>query len=193
MKIAITAESTIDSGKDLLKEKDIHTVPFHVYIGGVEYEDGAIDCDEIFSSVNSSGELPKTSSVNRFQFEEFFGDILKTYDAIIHISLSSKLSGAYGNAVAAAKEFKNVFVIDSETLSSGIALLALYATDLVAAGNSAEDIYEKVQKRRAAVQASFALNRLDYLYKGGRCSAMKFYGANLLKLRPRIVVGGGEM
>ncbi|MCR5741491.1 MAG: DegV family protein [Gammaproteobacteria bacterium] len=194
MKIALSAESTIDLRKDLLEEWDIHTLPFHFNLDGCEYADGDITNGEIFSIVNKCGKTPKTSAVNVQQFTDHFESLKsKGYDAIIHISLSSGISSAYQNAVLASNNFENVYVIDSLSLSTGIALLAKYARDLIDKGLEIDEIVSKVNARREFVQTSFVLYRLDYLYKGGRCSALALFGANLLKLRPQILVINGKM
>jgi DegV family protein with EDD domain len=127
------------------------------------------------------------------QFDEHFDKLLQDYDAVVHFSLSSELSCAYSNAVRSAEKYKNVFVIDTKTLSTGIALLAIYGAELVSKGVHAKEVYEKCLKRVPFVQASFELNRLDYLFKGGRCSSLAYFGANLLKIRPQILVKDGKM
>ena len=103
------------------------------------------------------------------------------------------MSCAYTNAVKASKKFKNVYVVDSRSLSTGIALLAIKATKMAEAGKSAEEIFEQTNADTALVQASFVINKLDYLKKGGRCSSLALLGANLLKIRPQIVVRNGKM
>lgn len=193
MKIAVSAESTIDMGKELLEQYDISTVPFNLFLGDKQYFDGDIAPSEIIEYVNKNKVLPKTGAVNEYQYEEHFGKLLKSYDAVVHFTLSSKMSSAYNNAVNVAKKFKNVYVIDSQSLSTGIALLAIYASKLVRAGESAEDVYEKCLKRVPFVQASFELKRVDCLYKGGRCSALTLLGANILRIRPQIIVKDGKM
>lgn len=193
MKIAISAETTIDLTKELIAENDIKIVPFTIQLGDRTLLDGEVEIDEIIEFVNKTGTLPKTSAVNEFAYTEHFGEILKTYDAIVHFSLSSKISLACSNAKRAAEQFKNVYVVDTQSLSTGIALLALNAKRLADAGVSAEEIYNRSVERIPSVQASFALKRLDYLYKGGRCSSLTYFGANLLKIRPQIIVKNGTM
>ena len=193
MKIAISTESTVDLTKELINENDVKIVPFTVLLGNNAGLDGEITGKDIIEFVNKNNVLPKTSAVNRIQYEEHFSKILKDYDAVVHISLSSKLSSAYENALAVSKELKNVFVIDSQSLSTGIALLVLYAKELASNGLSPEEIVSAVEKRIPFVQASFELNRVDYLYKGGRCSVLSFLGANLLKIRPQILLKDGKM
>ena len=193
MKIAISAETTIDLTKELLNEYDIRVVPFNVQLGDKETLDGEITIDEIIAFVNEKNILPKTSAINEFRYNEHFEQLLKEYDAVVHFSLSSELSMACSNAIRASKNFKNVFVIDTKSLSTGIALLAIYGRELALAGYAAKDIYEKCLQRIDYVQASFELNRLDYLHKGGRCSGLALFGANLLKIRPQILVSNGKM
>jgi len=193
MKIAISAESTIDLTKDLLEKYDIKTLPFTVQLGNDVAYDGEVNADDIIKFVNENKILPKTAAVNEFQFTERFAELLKEHDAVVHFSLSSELSTTYSNAVRASKEFKNVFVVDTKSLSTGIALLAIYACELKEKGMSAQEIFNACQKRVPYVQASFELKRLDYLHKGGRCSSLALFGANLLKIRPQIIVKDGKM
>lgn len=193
MKIAISVESTSDLSKELLIENDIKTIPFPIVIGDNVYQDGEISTEELFSMAEKSGVLPKTNALNPYDYQEYFENILKEYDAVVHISLSSGLSSSCQNAITASKAVENVFIVDSKSLSTGIGLLALYAKDLVNEGLSAQEVYEKVSARVNALQVSFVIERLDYLYKGGRCNALSYFGANLLKIRPRIVVKDGKM
>ena len=193
MKIAISAETTIDLTKELIEEYDIKIVPFTIQLGERTVLDGEVDTDEIISFVNESGVLPKTSAVNEYSYTEHFTEILKNYDAIVHFSLSSDMSMACSNAKRAAENFENVYVVDTRSLSTGIALLAMHAKRLADSGISANEIYERSIKRVPFVQASFELKRLDYLYKGGRCSSLTYFGANLLKIRPQIIVDNGKM
>lgn len=194
MKIAVTAETTVDLTPELLREFDIKTVPLGITLDGKSLKDGDVTTEEIFENVIKCGVLPKTNSVNQAEYTEFFSGILKEYDAIIHVSISSEMSSCYNNATAVAKQLKNVYTVDSRVLSTGIAQLCLYARRLADENlYSAEEIHKKLIKRRDSLQVSFVIERLDYLYKGGRCSSLQYFGANLLKLRPRIVVKDGKM
>lgn len=195
MKIGLSAETTIDLPVELLEKYNIKTAPFTILLG----EDTVLDeqgiSKKIFDYVARTKVLPKTSAVNREQFKEHFSNLLKEYDAVVHISLSSKISSAYENACAVAKELgeDKVRVIDSQSLSTGIALLAIYARKLIDKGESLQAIGDKVEARVPNVQASFFINTLDYLYKGGRCSMLSMLGANLLKIKPEILVKDGKM
>lgn len=194
MKIAISAESTVDLPKDLLKKYDIHTVPFTVLLGEESKLDGDVKPEEIFEFVKKTNVLPKTSAVNESQFTEFFSDLLKDYDAVIHFSLSSKLSSACDNAKRAAQELNNVFVVDSLSLSTGIALEAIYARKMAEKGVEPKVIVQEMETRIVPnVQASFALKKLNYLHKGGRCSSLAYFGANILGIKPQIIVKDGGM
>lgn len=193
MKISITAESTIDLTKELLEKYQISTLPFLVILGDKEFKDGEIGSTAIFKFVEENKILPKTSAINKETYKEFFANQLKESDAVVHISLSSQMSSSCQNAKDAASELENVFVVDSLSLSTGIALLAIYARELAEQGLNAEEIFKKVSERVPYVQASFVIERLDYLYKGGRCSALAYFGANLMKIRPQIIVKQGKM
>ena len=193
MKIGVSVESTNDLGNELLEKFNISVVPFDITLGDNTYKDGEIATYDIFKYVDETGILPKTNAINDFGYTEYFEGLKKEYDAIIHICLSSGLSSSCGNAMRAAKEMKIVFVIDSKSLSTGIGLLALYACDLVQEGFMPEEIAKKVSERVDKLQVSFVIERLDYIYKGGRCNSLQLFGANLLKLRPRIIVKDGKM
>ena len=193
MKIAISTESTLDIPKELQKEYDINIVPFTVILGDKSGYDGEITPEEIFEYVDQTGILPKTAAVNEFQYDKYFTSLLRNHDAVVHISLSSDISSACENAKKVASIIKNVYIIDSKSLSSGIALLAIYARKLADKGLSPEEIVEKVEKRVPYVQASFVINSLNYLYKGGRCSGLAKFAAALFRIKPQIVVKEGKM
>ena len=194
MKIAITSDSVIDLTKELLEKYDIKTIPFTFLLGDEDYKDGDITTAEIFEYVNKTGVLPKTSAVNEVQFTEFFTEVLKEYDAIIHFDISSEMSTTCNNAINAAKNFDGkVEIVDSRALSTGVALLAIYARKLTQTESDIKVIAEKVRKRTSDLQVSFVIERLDFLHKGGRCSSLQLLGANILKVRPKIAVKDGKM
>lgn len=194
MKIAVSAESTIDLSKEILEKYDIKTLPFMVILGDKELKDGEeVSPTDIFEFVEQNKKLPKTSAINEQQYRSHFEGLLKEYDAVVHFCLSSQISSACSNAKNVAKSMKNVFVVDSLSLSTGIALLAIYARKLALAGADAEEIFKKCEERVQSVQASFVIKKLDYLYKGGRCSALSYFGANLMKIRPQIILKNGKM
>lgn len=193
MKIIITAESTIDLTPELKEKYNIKTVPFTVILGENSYKDGEIDTEIIYDYVKKTKVLPKTSAVNEYQYREFFENLKKEYDAIIHFTLSGEMSSAYSNAKKVSEEMEGVYVIDSRTLSTGIALLAIKACKLAKEGKSPEEIVKEINELIPKTHASFVIDSLDYLYKGGRCNALQLLGANLLKLKPFIDVSEGKM
>lgn len=192
-KIAISLDSACDLSKELIEKYDFKIIPFGVNLGDKFFYDGEISPEEIFEYADNNKTLPKTNAVNEEAFKEHFAKILNDYDAIIHFDISSEMSSAYQNAVNASKNFKNVYVVDSRTLSTAISLEAIYAKKLTETMDDPAKIIELVKKRIPAVQASFIIERLDYLYKGGRCSGLALLGANLLKIRPEIEVLNGNM
>ena len=188
MKIAISTESTSDMTKEMLEKFDIHILPYEIMLGDKTFYDGELTTQEMFDYVDKTGTLPKTAAINEFRYEEYFESLLKDYDGVVHISLSSGLTSSTNNAINAANKLKNCYAVDSKSLSTGIALLAIYARKLADQGLTPKEIYEADNKRVPHLQVSFVVERLDYLYKGGRCSSLALLGANLLKIRPRIVV-----
>lgn len=193
MRIAITAESTIDLPKELLEKFDIKTIPFYVVLGDDEYKDGEIAPSKIYDFVKQSKMLPKTSAINENTYEEFFKNALEGYDAVIHFSVSSELSSACQNAKNVAGRMNKVYVVDTKMLSTGIAVLAIYARELADRGDDVESVFNTVLDAVSHVQISYVLDRIDYMYKGGRCSALKLLGANLLRIKPQLTLRDGKM
>lgn len=193
MKIAVSVESTNDLSKELLEKYDINVIAYTITLGDMTFKDGEHTTAEMFEYVDKYNTLPKTTALNEYEYTEFFTQLRKDYEAVVHICLSSGITSSCGNAERASKNVDNVFVVDSKSLSTGIGLLAIYARELAEEGLSAAEIAEKAQARAEKLQVSFVLERLDYLYKGGRCSSLQLLGANLLKIRPRIILKDGKM
>ena len=194
MKIALSSESTLDLSKELIQKYDINVIPFAVLLGENEYQDGEITGPDIFEYVEKNKTLPRTCAINEYQYRDWFRSLLdKGYDAVIHISLSSGISSACENAIRATRKFDNVYVIDSASLSTGIALEIIYARKLIDKGLEPQEIVEKVKARVPYVQASFVIQTLDYLHKGGRCSGLAMLGAAILRIKPQIIVSEGKM
>ena len=194
MKIALSTESTLDLSKELIKKYDINVIPFSVLLGEDEYKDGEITGPDIFDYVEKNKILPRTCAINEYQYRDWFRSFLDNgYDAVIHICLSAGISSACDNAIKASHKFDNVYVIDSASLSTGIALEVIYARKLIDKGLTPQEIVDKVQARVPYVQASFVIQTLDYLYKGGRCSGLARLGAAILRIKPQIIVSEGKM
>lgn len=192
--IKILTDSTSDLSKELLEKYDIEVIPLTVTLGENSYKDGLeISAKDIFESYEKNKILPKTSAVSVAEYTEIFsGWVEKGYD-IVHFTISSSMSACYQNACIAAVEVGHVWTIDSANLSTGIGLQVLMAAELAAEGESAEVISRQIAEAKTRVDASFILNQLEFLHKGGRCSGVAALGANLLKLKPCIGVEGGAM
>ncbi len=194
MKIRITADSTCDLSPEYIKAHDITIIPLTVSMGGRDYTDGRdIVPEDIFRHVDAGGELPKTAAVNIEAYRRQFKALLEDCDAVIHFNISAEFSSCHEHAMAAAQGLP-VYCVDSRNLSSGIALLACEAVDMIESGcGDPQAVLEHVRGLVDKVDTSFILDRLDYLHKGGRCSTVAMLGANVLKLKPCIEVVGGKM
>lgn len=195
MKIKITADSTCDLSKELLEKYDIATMPLHIVLGEKDYLDGVtIEPDDIYSYYASDKKLPKSGARSAEEYMEFFESFLNNgYDAVVHYDISSDMSSSYDNAVVAAGKLENVYVVDSRNLSTGTGLLVLDGCEMAGEGMTAKDIALRSISRVDAVRASFIIDKLDFLYKGGRCSSLAYLGANLLSINPCIEVKNGKM
>ncbi len=187
MKIAISAESQIDIPQSILAQRDIHIVNFQIEQGGVSYPDNEKTLEELFEYTRTSGTFCHTAAVNIVTLEEQFAKLLEEYDEIIHITISSAMSSGFPNAFAAAQGNPRIHLVDSLNASGGTAIYVLYAADLRDAGYSADEIVEKLMERRGKIECSFQIDTLEFLYRGGRCSKVAMFGANLLKIKPEIV------
>lgn len=193
-RIKILSDSTCDLTPALLQKYDITLTPLTVVKDGKSFRDGVdITPADIFAHVDGGGALCSTSAVSEYEYATFFSRYAPDCDAVVQITIGSGFSACYQNACLAAQGFDNVFVVDSENLSSGQGLLVMEAVRLAEAGQSGEDIARALRELAPKVEASFLVERLDYLYKGGRCSAVAALGANLLGLKPCIEVSGGKM
>ncbi len=194
MAIRITSDSTCDLGH-LAEERNIGILSLMVTLDDKSFHDGIdITPQDIFDFVAQTKILPKTSAPSIGDYEEFFAEQLKEADELIHFNISGKSSGSHNMAKQAAESFKGkVRVIDSKALSSGQGLLVLKAADMRDAGKTAQEIEEEICVLRDQVNTSFVPDRLDYLFKGGRCSRMTLYGANLLKIHPKIAMEDGQL
>ena len=193
-KILIASDSTSDLGAELIAKYGIKILPLGVTLGENTYTDGVdIDPDMIYANYEKTGQLPKTSAVNIADFEDFFEEQTKAGYSIVLFTISSEMSSTYHNAHLAAEDYENVYVVDARNLSTGGGLLVLTAAEMAEKGCGAREIYEECTRLTEYVDASFVIDSLEFLHKGGRCSALAALGANLLQLKPCIVVKGGKM
>ena len=194
MRIKITSDSTCDLPRELLEKYNITTFPLTVIKNGEDFKDNVtITPADIFAHVAAGGGLCSTSAGSLGEYLDLFSKYSNDYDGIIHISLGSVFSSSYQNACLAAEEFNNIRVIDSQNLSTGQGHIVLKACELARNCDDLDALQQKLQEYCSRVEASFILDRLDYMVKGGRCSAAAALGANLLNLKPCIEVKGGKM
>lgn len=194
MYIKITADSACDLGQALVDQYEIGIFPLQVTISEKTGRDGLeIKPDDIYASVDAGGGLPVTSAINPATFAEKFAEYSRKYEAVLYISIGSLFSSCYQNACIAAAEFPNVYVVDSCNLTTGYGHMVLEAAFLARTSATPQEIVAKLTALAPRVRAGFVLGRLDYMKKGGRCSAVTALGANLLKLKPAIAVERGEM
>lgn len=192
-KIIITSDSTQDLGAELLQKYSVAVHPLIVSMGDDVYADGEVTPDDLYAYFDKTGNLSKTAAPGPDATENFLKQFVDQGYTVIHFSISSSMSATYNIHRMAAEELGNVYVIDSANLSTGIGLQVIYAAELLKAGKSAEEIVEAVKEYQKKVDASFVVDTLEYLHKGGRCSSVAALGANLLKLKPCIEVKNGSM
>lgn len=187
--VIISSDSACDLFPDLYRERGIEIVPLYITIRGESRRDMfEITPDELFGDYRETQVLPKTSAPPPADFSELFRRVTQNGDSVVHLSMNSKMSASYQNACIAAGEFKNVCVVDTRTLSSAQGLLALRAADLRDEGKSAQEIYERIEKAKKKIRTYVLLDTLVYAYRGGRATLLQAFGANLLKLRPCLLL-----
>lgn len=194
MNVKIISDSTCDLSPELLKKYDIAEIPLFINMDGKTGKDGIdVTPEDIYDYVAKYGKLPTTSAVNVADYAEVFKYWHDQGYSVVHFTISSEFSSTYQNACIAAENFNNVFVVDSRNLSTGQGLLVLHGAEMAQKGHNAMEIFEQCTKLAKKVEASFVIDSLNYLYKGGRCSAVSALGANLLRLKPCIEVIDGKM
>ena len=193
MKVKISADSTCDLGEELCKKYGITIAPLSVVVDGHSFHDGVdVSPEQVFRAVEE-GKSVKTTAVNQYEYEELFRKLLKDADEVVHLCISRSMSSCYSDACEAARKVGNVYVIDSMNLSTGIGLLVLEAAEMAAIGRTGAEIAKTIEERREKVCASFTVQDIGYLYRGGRCSGLEAIGAKLMHIRPSIEVHGGKM
>lgn len=194
MKVKIVSDSTCDLSKELLEKFNISIVPLYVNIGDKVLKDGLeITPDDIYTHVDKTGVLPKTAAPNLADYLDVFNYWHDNGYEIVCFCISSDFSSSYQNACTAAQMVGDTYVVDTRNLSTGGGHIVLYGAEMAQNGSSAAEIQKACVEIAPKVEASFVVDSIDYLYKGGRCSALAAFGANLLKLKPCINVIDGKM
>lgn len=192
--VYITADSTCDLAPDLLERFQIKTVPLHITIGDDTYLDGKdFAPDMIYERYKQDKILPRTSAVSPQEFTAFFTPLVEAGYEVVNLNISSELSGTYQNAVIAAQELEGVYPIDTRQLTTGMGQMLLEACRLRDEGKSAQEIVEAMHAMIPKVNTSFVLDTLEYMWKGGRCTGVTAFGANLLSLKPSIEMRDGSL
>ena len=193
MKIKILSDSTCDLSPALLAENEIAMVPLTVVKGDEQFKDGVtITAADIFAHVAAGGDLCSTAANSIGEYADIF-EQYTDYDGVIQITIGSGFSSCYQNATLAAEDYPNVRVVDSQNLSTGQGLVVLKACELAKTATDLDALADEIRAYTEKVEASFLVDKLDYLAKGGRCSAVAALGANLLNLKPCIEVKNGKM
>ncbi len=194
MTIKISSESTCDLSAELIRTHDISIMPATIIMEGHTYQDGvSIHPKDIFAHTEETGNLCTTSALNVGEFQEYFATLSRQHEAIVHICIGSGFSSGYQNACIAAQDFPNVHVIDSQSLSTGQGLVVLAACKLAKGCEDVSAMCAALRDMTGRIEASFILERLDYMVKGGRCSSVMALGANLMQLKPCIEVIDGKL
>lgn len=196
-KVIISADSTCDLGTELKNRLGIDYFPYHINLEGKDYLDNVdITPPQLFDAYRRRKALPKTSAISVGEYLEYFKKFTDEGAEVVHVNLGSALSASYQNACIAARELGGVYPVDSQNLSTGSGLLVMKAVSLAREGLSAETVAEAVREMTPRSHASFVINTLEFLRAGGRCSALAAIGANILGIKPSIMVNnrdGGKM
>lgn len=191
--IVLCADSTCDLSPELIEKYHVHIKPLHIILEGKSHDDGVdITPDQIYDIYREKKILPTTSAVNVEEYKEMARPFIEAGNDVIHINLGSGISTSYNSCRIAAEETPGLYAIDSGNLSTGMGLVVIAAAERIAAGMPVEQIVSEVQEFTKHVEASFVIDTLEFLHKGGRCSTLAMLGANLLKLKPCIEVNNAD-
>lgn len=195
--IKIVADSTCDLSKELLEKYNIQIAPLHILLGEQEYLDGVnITPDEIYGWADENNDTPKTSAIGFEDAANVVGQIKDTEDEMIVFTISGKMSTTVNvfRMVAEELEVENqITIIDSSNLSTGSGLLVLKAATMVQEGKNRAEICAEIEIIKEKVSASFVVDTLTYLHRGGRCNSIEVLAGGVLKLHPKIIVANGSM
>ena len=193
--VKILADSTCDLSPSLISRYKIGIIPLYVHLGEKEYKDGVdITPSDLYKWSDEHNETPRTSAPGIEDIESFLDK--DSADEYVIFTISSSMSSSYNNCILAAEDLEmtdRVHVIDSANLSTGIGLQVIKAAELAAAGMTASEIAAEIEKIKGKVRASFVVDTLTYLYRGGRCSGVSAFLGSALRLHPRIEVIDGAM
>lgn len=197
MSVKIIADSTCDLSEELLEAYNITILPLHIVLGDTEYKDMVeITPDEIYQWSNEHNAAPKTSAAALSDTMELFQTYGENYDEIVCFSISGQMSTTANVMRMAAEELgmkERVFVVDSENLSTGVGSLVIEAAIKAKNGMGGREIADYMEELKPYVRASFVVDTLTFLHRGGRCSGVAALAGGALRLHPKIVVEHGAM
>ena len=195
--VKIISDSTCDLSAELIARYDIDVIPLHIVLGEEDFEDGrGISPDEIYQWSDMHRQSPKTAACSLADAMAALEPYVSAGREVIVFSISSSMSSTYSVLCMAAEQLDAshlVTVIDSQNLSTGVGLQVIEAAEMAAQGKSAGEITAHIKAIRPLVRASFVVDTLTYLHRGGRCSGLAAMMGGALRLHPRIAVAGGKM
>jgi DegV family protein with EDD domain len=196
-KFIIVTESGSDVDRELVKLYNIHVIPMHVVINGIDYMDGSIPVTNVYDYYNQTKKIPTTSAVNPNEYQNEFKKLTEENpkSIIINISYSSKASCTYQNALIGSEGIDKIYHIDSLSVSGGEAAIIVKAAQLIQKNPEIEpaDLVKKIEYFVAKARVSFIPGNLEYLKAGGRLSNAAYLGASILKLKPLIEILDGKL
>ena len=195
MSVKLVVESSCDIDSIEAEKLGITMLPIPITFGKEEFMDGVdITQEQFYDKLVASAELPKTSMINAYRFEEVFNNHVKNGDEVVAIVLSSRLSGTCNAAKTAAENYKDkVYVVDSLSATAGIKLLIEYALILISKGMTAKEIFEILEEKKNKLQIRAMVDTLKYLKKGGRISPLVAFAGELMGIKPMVAVVDGKV
>ncbi|KOS66251.1 hypothetical protein AEA09_18700 [Lysinibacillus contaminans] len=196
-RIILSTESGADLPEVLADKHDVQVVPMHVIMDGQDYLDGHLSVNEIYDFYERTKKIPSTSATNVHEYHEFFKKIRKDFpdSIIIHIGYTSKASASFQNALIAAEDFKDLFLIDALNVTGGLTAVVMYAVTLLEKEPSIDPVHliEKIESKVPKSRLAFIPGSLDFLKAGGRVSNLAYLGGALLKIKPCIELVEGKL
>lgn len=193
MSIIISVDSTGDSSQ---LDKGFAVIPFHIILNKDSFEDGVnITPSSLLSFFDKTRQTAQTSAPSTGEYLDFFKNLTENGDALIHLCMSSELSAAYSNAIRAKNMMtdKNIRIIDTQSLSGGIALLALTAQRAIDTGADIDSVEKLIKAAKNRLNVSFVINSTETLYRGGRCTSAQKFATQALSIKPMISMSNGKL
>ena len=196
-RIILTTESGADLPESLAKKHDVQVIPMHVIMDGQDYLDGHLPVQEIYEFYDRTKKIPSTSATNVHEYQEFFKKIKTEFpdSIIIHIGYTSKASASFQNALLAAEDVDDIFLIDALNVTGGLTAVVMYAVTLLEKDPEMNPVHllEKIEVKVPKTRLAFLPGSLDFLKAGGRVSNMAYLGGALLKIKPCIELVDGKL